>query len=322
MVMAKSDKPRADQDSPWKLVLRQYFREAIEFFFPDIAKAIDWTKPIEFLDKEFQKITPDAEIGRRFADQLVKVHRKRGAPLILLLHLEVQAAPEKIFPERMFIYAVRIFEYFHQPPVSLAILCDAKSDWRPQQYGFTTLGSSLQFNFTAVKLLDYQTQWSQLEASQNVFAIVVMAHLKTQETKRNAGDRKAWKFTLVKRLYERGYSRSDVLNLFKFVDWLMILPESLKRAFWEELKAYEEERKMPYMTSVEQIGYDRGKEERKGEETRSLISLQLEQKLGALSGLLTDRVYQLSPDRLQALAIALLRFESIDDLTTWLDDQG
>jgi hypothetical protein len=220
MVMAKSDKPRADQDSPWKLVLRQYFRESIEFFFPDIAKAIDWTKPIEFLDKEFQKITPDAEIGRRFADQLVKVHHKRGAPLILLLHLEVQAAPEKIFPERMFIYAVRIFEYFHQPPVSLAILCDAKSDWRPHQYGFRTLGSSLQFNFTAVKLLDYQTQWRQLEASQNVFAIVVMAHLKTQETKRNAGDRKAWKFTLVKRLYERGYSRLDVLNLFKFVDWL------------------------------------------------------------------------------------------------------
>jgi Domain of unknown function (DUF4351) len=322
MVMAKSDKPRADQDSPWKLVLRQYFREAIEFFFPDIAKAIDWTKPIEFLDKEFQKITPDAEIGRRFADQLVKVHRKRGAPLILLLHLEVQAAPEKIFPERMFIYAVRIFEYFHQPPVSLAILCDAKSDWRPHQYGFTTLGSSLQFNFTAVKLLDYQSQWRQLEASQNVFAIVVMAHLKTQETKRNAGDRKAWKFTLVKRLYERGYSRSDVLNLFKFVDWLMILPESLKRAFWEELKAYEEERKMPYMTSVEQIGYDRGREERKGEETRSLISLLLQQKVGGLSEPLSDRVSQLSPDRLQALAIALLRFESIDDLTAWLENHG
>jgi predicted transposase YdaD len=38
----------------------------------------------------------------------------------------------------------------------------------------------------------------------------------------------------------------------------MILPEGLKRAFWEELKAYEEERQMPYVTSVEQIGYDRG----------------------------------------------------------------
>jgi hypothetical protein len=55
---------RADQDSPWKLILRQYFPEAIEFFFPTITKVIDWTKPIEFLDKEFQKITPDAEIAK------------------------------------------------------------------------------------------------------------------------------------------------------------------------------------------------------------------------------------------------------------------
>ena len=63
--------PRTDADSPWKLILRQYFPEAIEFFFPDIAHAVDWSKPIEFLDREFQKITPDAEIGRRFADQRV-----------------------------------------------------------------------------------------------------------------------------------------------------------------------------------------------------------------------------------------------------------
>jgi hypothetical protein len=116
--MAKSTTDRADQDSPWKLVLRQYFPEAIEFFFPDIAKIVDWTKPIEFLETEFQKIAPDAEIGRRFADQLVKVYRKNGKAIILLIHIEIQAAPEKDFPERMFTYAIRIFEYFHQFPVT------------------------------------------------------------------------------------------------------------------------------------------------------------------------------------------------------------
>ncbi|MCU0566289.1 MAG: hypothetical protein MUF49_06795 [Oculatellaceae cyanobacterium Prado106] len=73
--MAKS---QTDQDSPWKLVLRQYFPEAIAFFFPKTAKLIDWRKPITFLDKEFQQITPEAEIGRRFADLLVKVWLKRG----------------------------------------------------------------------------------------------------------------------------------------------------------------------------------------------------------------------------------------------------
>ena len=259
-------KLRADEDSPWKLLLRQYFREAIEFFFPAIAPLIDWSKAIEFLDTEFQKITPDAEIGKRFADQLVKVQLKKGKELILLIHLEIQAVPEKNFPERMFIYAIRIFELFHQLPVSLAILCDGKQDWRPSAYSLTTPGSALQFDFTAVKLLDYETQWSQLEQSRNPFAIVVMSHLKTRETKNRAIDRKAWKLRLVKRLYEVGYSRSEVLNLFRFVDWVMILPESLKQTFWDELKTYEEDRKMPYITSVEEIGYDRGLKEGKAEE--------------------------------------------------------
>jgi hypothetical protein len=261
---------RTDQDSPWKLMLRQYFPEAIEFFFPHIATAIDWTKPIEFLDKEFQQITPDAEIGRRFADQLVKVSLKGGKSLILLVHLEVQASPEKGFAERMFTYAIRIFEYFHQFPTSLAILCDARPSWRPTHYGVTTPGSRLQFDFTAVKLLDYQTQWSQLEASRNPFAVVVMAHLKTQETKGHASRRKTWKLTLVKRLYELGYSRSDILNLFKFIDWVMILPRGLEPMFWKELATYEEENRMPYVTSVERIGIKKGIEQGIEQATRTI----------------------------------------------------
>jgi hypothetical protein len=64
----------------------------------------------------------------------VKVHRKRGKAIILLIHLEVQATPEKEFPERMFTYSVRIFDFFHQAPVSLAILCDAKQQFQIQQF--------------------------------------------------------------------------------------------------------------------------------------------------------------------------------------------
>ncbi len=311
-------KVRADEDSPWKLLLRRNFREAVEFFFPMSAHLIDWTKPIEFLDTEFQKITPDAEIGKRFADQLVKVQLKKGKELILLIHLEIQAGPEKNFPERTFIYAIRIFELFHQLPVSLAILCDGKRDWRPNAYSLTTPGSALQCDFTAVKLLDYETQWRQLEQSRNPFAVVVMSHLKSRETKGNAIDRKAWKFTLIKRLYDLEYSRSDILNLFRFVDWVMILPEGLKQTFWEELRIYEEDRKMPYITSVEEIGYGRGLVQ--GE--RSLISRQLTHRFGELPTTTSDRIRDLSIRKIEALSKALFDFSSIKDLTTWLENHS
>ena len=151
--------------------------------------------------------------------------------IIFLIHLEVQAEPEDIFPERIFTYLIRISAYFHQVPISLAILCDSDKDWRPSGYNFTTFGSSLQFSFTSVKLLDYSELWEELEASQNVFATIAMTHLKAQATKRNPAARKQWKLALIKRLYERAYDRSAILNLFTFVDWIMMLPEIAKVEF-------------------------------------------------------------------------------------------
>jgi hypothetical protein len=77
---------RQDADSPWKQILRAYFPEAIAFFFPDIAKLINWQTPPIFLDKEFQQLSPNAEVGKRYADQLVQVELKRGKSLILLFN--------------------------------------------------------------------------------------------------------------------------------------------------------------------------------------------------------------------------------------------
>jgi predicted transposase YdaD len=124
-------------------------------------------------------------------------------------------------------------------------------------------------------------------------------------------------------LYEAGYSHRDVLHLFKFIDWVMILPEGLKQAFWLELKAYEEERKVPYITSVEEIGFERGiqqgRQEGRQEESRSLVMLLLEQRLGQLPDDLHDRLSPLSRTQLEALAIALLNFSTLAELEAWLD---
>ena len=307
--------PHADQDSPWKQILRQYFREAIEFFFPATAALIDWQKPQEFLDKEYQQIAPDAEVGKRYADQLVKVWRKRGDDLWLLLHTEIQAQPEAHFAERMFIYNLRIFDYFHHPAISLAILCDGRAKWRPSVYEFRYPDTHVRFEFGVAKLLDYHSRWTELENSHNPFAIVVMAHLKAQETKRNAGDRKDIKLNLIRRLYESGYSRSEVVNLFRFIDWVMILPEGLKQAFWMELKAYEEERQMPYITSVEEIGFARGLQV--GEQ-RLLLKL-LKRRVGEVPESVQQRVEKLTIAQLEALGEALLDFEQLTDLLRWLE---
>ena len=66
----------------------------------------------------------------------------------------------------------------------------------------------------------------------------------------------------------------------------MILPKATKVEFWQELKVYEEERKMRYIISVEQIGYDRGVEA-EAQRSRELI---LEAQRSFLIRLLTRKV--------------------------------
>ena len=135
--------------------------------------------------------------------------------------------------------------------------------WRPHNYEFSLPGTSLNFEFSTVKLLDYRERWDKLKSSQNLFAWVVMAHLKMQETRRDKPSRKIWKMRLVRGLHESGYDKENVLNLFRFIDWILNLPKPLETEFWQELKAYEEDKKVPYITNVERIGYDRGIKEGK-----------------------------------------------------------
>jgi hypothetical protein len=158
----------------------------------------------------------------------------------------------------MYVYNYRIFDRYDRKVASLAVLTDRQATWRPSGYGYTLWGCKVGIEFPVVKLLDHEKQWDELEQSPNPFAIIVMAHLKAQATYRDNQGRLQWKFGFVKMLYNKGYSKEAILNLFRFIDWLMILPEELERRFLEAVRQYEEEIKMPYVTSVERMGIQQG----------------------------------------------------------------
>lgn len=132
-----------------------------------------------------------------------------------------------------------------------------------------------------MKLLDYRERWSWLEEQDNPFATVVMAHLKTQETRKDPAERKRWKISLMRRLYERGYSKKDIIYLFKFIDWLMLLPAELEEEFLEEVETYKEGGQMTYVTSAERRGIKRGKEQGQWEELLASIEMMLDLKFGS-----------------------------------------
>jgi predicted transposase/invertase (TIGR01784 family) len=85
-----------------------------------------------------------------------------------------------------------------------------------------------------------------------------MAHLKTMETKGNDSTRKRWKTELTQNLYRRGLEKQDIINLYRFIDWIMVLPAELEDTYHQEIMEFEEEEKMRYVTTAERIGMEKG----------------------------------------------------------------
>jgi hypothetical protein len=243
-----------DYDSPWKEALDAYFEPFLALLFPEVHDQIDWSHGYESLDKEFQQVVREAELGRRYVDKLVKVWTRDGTESWVLVHVEVQTTRDVDFPLRMYVYNCRIFDRYNKPVASLAVLADDDTSWRLREFRSSLFGYELAIRFPAVKLLDYAAQEAVLEASANPFAKVVLAHLKTRETQGNPTDRHAWKLRLVRGLYEQGFSAKDVRELFRVIDWLMELPPALANVFRQELDKIQEERRMPYVTSIERLG--------------------------------------------------------------------
>ncbi len=203
-----------DFDSPWKEALDFYFEAFLALLFPEVHLEIDWSRPYESLDKEFQQIVRDAEVGRRYVDKLVKVWTKDGVERWILIHVEVQTTREGEFPERMYVYNYRIFDRYNKPVASLAVLADEEAKWRPNEYWSSLFGCETGIRFPVVKLLDFAQHEAALEADANPFAKVVLAHLKSQQTQGDPSDRRAWKLRLVRCLYEQGFSARIHENCF------------------------------------------------------------------------------------------------------------
>ena len=252
---------RTDYDSPWKEIIERFFPNLLEFFFPQAYAEIDWTQPYEFLDTELQQLDPEAEIGRRLVDKVVKVWLVGGEEAWVLVHVEVQGQYDRNFAERIYIYNYRLYDRHKRRIISLAVLADEQTNWRPNSFGYELGGCRISIEFPVAKLLDYEAQWETLEQTTNPFGIVVMAHLKAKATNRNAENRLQWKLSLVRNLFQRGYSREDVVDLFRFIDWVMVLPEELASSFKTELRTQEEASRMRYVTSIERLAKEEGIEQ-------------------------------------------------------------
>jgi hypothetical protein len=299
----------SDYDGAWKEALRDHLPQFIATYFPPMHAAIDWSVPLEWLDKEVSQVLGQPHRRNREVDVLVKVRLRSGGAQWVLVHLEIQTSYEEGFELRLSRYNSGLFWVFGERVVTLAVLADLCESWLPQEDVFQVADFESRLKFPVCKLI------ARLEADWRDDASLPVQLARAQvEALRTAGDaegRYRAKWRLVRGLYESGYNADQIRTLFRLIDWMMHLRSDLSERFEQELTALEENLQMPYVTSVERIAEARG--------TANVLLKQLRKLCGPLPEGVEDRVRKLSLERLEALGEAVLDLHSLRDLEAWLD---
>ncbi|MDW8051015.1 MAG: hypothetical protein RMJ83_00870 [Armatimonadota bacterium] len=240
----------------WKSLLQRFLKEFLELVAPDLHAQIDWSREVEFIDKELLPPSPRGRARRMFVDCLFKVRLHSGETPLLLIHIEVQAQREPLFAKRMFRYFARLFLEYDAPILSFALLVDTNRRWRPEEYRYAFGGCELRFRFRVAKLLDFDR--SELEQSRNPVALLLLAFLKARETAGSPDLRFEARKQLAFLARERGYNEELLAQLDELLEGIMALPEFLEKEFERALEEYKRQKQVPFISAAERIGLRRG----------------------------------------------------------------
>jgi hypothetical protein len=126
------------------------------------------------------------------------------------------------------------------------------------------------------------------------------------------------KVQLIRHLYTRGLTRQQILDLFRFLDWVLTLPEALEQQFQEELAQVEADTQMPYITSIERMGIEKGMQQglqagfQQGE--AFMLTHLLTRRFGSLPGWATERLAQASREELEQWGERVLEAQRLEDV--------
>ncbi|MFN4033055.1 MAG: cytosolic protein [Fimbriimonadales bacterium] len=243
---------RDDFDAWWKLFLSRFLQEFLALVAPELWAMIDWERGVQLLDKELLSPRLRGRGRRLYVDCLFKVYLKSGEAQILLIHIEVQARLQQIFPERMFRYFARLYVEYGLPIVSIAVLADANPRWRPTHFEYALGGTRLEFEFLTIKLTDFDP--TALEQTDNPAALLLLAFLRARETANDMQIRFEVRKQLAILARERGYNDEQLARFDELLEGIMQLPESFERLYEESLEAYKREQGRPFISAAERIG--------------------------------------------------------------------
>jgi hypothetical protein len=140
-------------DQVFKELLRAFFREFLELFFPEVAARLDFDR-VTFLDREMFTDLPEGSV--REPDLVAQTTTLSGEPELILLHVEVQAQREREFPYRMYEYYALLRLRFKLPVFPIVLyLAPGSGGLTEETYHEALFGRNiLTFHYATVGLPD------------------------------------------------------------------------------------------------------------------------------------------------------------------------
>jgi hypothetical protein len=249
-----------DYDGVWKEALEHFFHLVLALLFPETWQEIHWPSGYESLGTELHKILPEAEVGKRFCDVVVKAYaqgtEEERDPRCL--HGEVQCQKVEDFLNRLHDYNSLLKLKLGHPIISLVIFGDDDPEWEPNHYVYECGGYRKDVLYPTAKLLKFRGREEELLRHENPLALLVVAHLLTLSTGREEGERREGKLRLLLAVLERKMEPDENYHILRLIDSLVELPAESQRELWQEIHQRAREDQMPFLSYPEQVAVKKG----------------------------------------------------------------
>ncbi len=247
-----------DHDRLFKTLLRTFFKEFIELFFPEVAEALDF-EHVVFLSEE---VVTDLTGGKKGRVDLLVETRLREEEAFILVHLEPQSYREEEFAERMFIYAARLYEKHRKPIVPIAVFSHRSRVVEPDSFRWKLpFKEVLRLDYYALQLC--RQDWRTFVRSDNPVAAALLSSMGYRRK-----ERKEVYMAFLRMLFqtEQNPAKLSLITLF-FETYMKSTETEQQEVQAEFIKEYpeKEESLMGLMSSYERKGYIQGLNEGKVE---------------------------------------------------------
>lgn len=225
-----------DYDALLKDFITDFFPEFIAFANPELYEAIDWSKGYVFLEQELiNAFRGKWKIPgkRKHTDKLVKVQLKTDETLYIFIHAEFQHQPEPGFGRRMYEYRALIgLRYGIENITAIAVFTGASPPEEEQHYQRSTFGTTIDYTFKSIVAVNLDEQ-ELIEASDNPFAIAMLAALYAQRSRNDPKFRLALKSKLFTLVRSKDIPFDKIIKMLIFVRDFVNLPQRFENEFQE-----------------------------------------------------------------------------------------